>query len=264
MRIGAIDIQPLLDGESREPITEVVARADGAGWNCPDHPTDSDGRITMSMGGFLVRSAERTILVDAGLGTIQDERRRGGGLPDNLRAEGVELADVTDVVFTHLHFDHVGWATKKGQVVFPNATYRVHQADWDHFVTSPDAAAGAVRKLGPLESRLETFDAEVELAPGLVARPAPGHTPGSTIYVVADAGERALLLGDVVHAVGELTDPEWHGLYDLDPDAARAMRDRIAEEAAEAADVIAAAHFPGLRFGRLVSAPGGRRTFSYL
>jgi glyoxylase-like metal-dependent hydrolase (beta-lactamase superfamily II) len=147
--------------------------------------------------------------------------------------------------------------------MFPNATYRVHQADWDRLVTAPDAVPGAVRKIGPIAPQLEPFSTETELAPGLVARPAPGHTPGSTVYVVADGGERALLLGDVVHAVAELTDPEWHGLYDVDPVAARTVRDRIAEEAAEMGDVIAAAHFPGLKFGRLVTA-GSRREFRYL
>jgi glyoxylase-like metal-dependent hydrolase (beta-lactamase superfamily II) len=263
MRIGAIDIVPVRDGTGLEPLQQVVSREDGVAWNCPEHPVDEQGRLTMTFGGFLVRTGERIVLVDAGIGTIDDEKWHGGGLPESLRQQGVELSDVTDVVFTHLHFDHVGWATQRGRIMFPNATYRVHQADWDHFVTAPDAVAGAVRKISPIAPQLETFTAETELAPGLVARPAPGHTPGSTVYVVADGGERALLLGDVVHAVAELTDPEWHGLYDVDPVAARKVRDQIAQEAAEAGDVIAAAHFPGLRFGRLVAA-GPRREFSYL
>jgi glyoxylase-like metal-dependent hydrolase (beta-lactamase superfamily II) len=105
-----------------------------------------------------------------------------------------EPGNETDVVFTHLHFDHVEWATQQGDVVFPHATYRVHAADWQHFRADPNAAPGAVRKLSPLESRLETFDSDVELAPGLIARPAPGHTPGSTIFVIAYGGQRALRL----------------------------------------------------------------------
>jgi glyoxylase-like metal-dependent hydrolase (beta-lactamase superfamily II) len=263
MKIGAVDIVPVWDGTGLEPLQQVVSREDGVPWNCPEHPVDERGRLTMTFGGFLVRTGERTVLVDSGIGTVNDDRWHGGGLPESLRRYGVELSDVTDVVFTHLHFDHVGWATQGGRIMFPNATYRVHQADWDHFVAAPDAAAGAVRKLSPIETQLETFTTETELVPGLVARPAPGHTPGSTIYVVADGGDRALLLGDVVHAVAELTDPEWHGLYDVDPVAARTVRDRIAEEAAQMGDVIAAAHFPGLRFGRLVIS-GSRREFSYL
>jgi len=94
----------------------------------------------------------------------------GGGFLDSLRAHGVAPEDVTDVVFTHLHFDHVGWSSRKGRRVFPNATYRAHAADWAHFVTdgrrraAPDP--GAVRKLAPVEPQLELFDADGPLAPG--------------------------------------------------------------------------------------------------
>ena len=85
---------------------------------------------------------------------------------------------VTDVIFTHLHFDHVGWATAKGEVVFRHATYRVHEADWAYFVDSPGALPGAVRKLSPVKPQLETFSSECTLpAPGVDATPAPGHAP---------------------------------------------------------------------------------------
>ncbi len=256
-------MQPVLDGAAREALDDVVASESATEWACPEHPVGADGRLEMGLGGYLVRTRGRTVLVDTGQGTVQREHASGGRLLDSLRELGVGPDDVTDVVFTHLHWDHVGWATQHGAVTFTNATYRVHVADWVHFVAGPAAVPGAVRKLSPLESRLEVFDAEVELFPGIIARPAPGHTPGSSIFVIADAGERALLLGDVVHAVGELTDPQWYGLYDLDPEGARAVRDRVAKEAADRGDLIAAGHFPGLRFGRLITA-AGRRRFAYL
>ena len=106
---------------------------------------------------------------------------------------------MTDVVLSHLHFDHVGWTTQKGRVVFPHATYRCHEDDWAHFVTGPQADPGAVRKLSPLEGRLETFTDAATLAPGVDARSAPGHTPGSTIVVLSSGAERAMRLGDAVH-----------------------------------------------------------------
>ena len=263
MKVGRIDVVPVLDGTSLEPLSEVVAREDSHGWDCPEHPVDSEGRLPMDIGGFLVRVDSRTVLVDTGVGTIRDQRRHGGALPENLRRMGVTFSDVTDVVFTHLHFDHVGWATQRGQVMFPNATYRVHQADWEHFVLGPDAVPGAIRKLKPIEPQLQTFDSEAELAPGVVARPEPGHTPGHSIVLVADGADRALILGDAVHVVLELTDPDWHCVFDLDPVGARAVRDRIANEVAETGDPIAASHFPGLRFGRLKMA-AGQRQFEFI
>jgi glyoxylase-like metal-dependent hydrolase (beta-lactamase superfamily II) len=171
----------------------------------------------------------------------------------------VAPADVTDVLLTHLHFDHVGWTTRRGEVVFPNATYRVHAADWAHFVESPEAEPGAVRKLSPLASRLETFETDGALAPGLSARHTPGHTPGSTVYVVSDGGERGLLLGDVVHSVVELEERDWEAVFDVDPFAAAAVRNQLADEVADTADLVVGAHFPGLRFGRVVTVSGERR-----
>jgi glyoxylase-like metal-dependent hydrolase (beta-lactamase superfamily II) len=263
VKVGRIEVVPVLDGTSLEPLDELVSHAAHARWDSSEQPLDGDGRMAIDIGAFLVRTGVRTILIDAGIGTITDARRQGGGLPASLRRYDVDFADVTDVIFTHLHFDHVGWATQKGKVMFPHATYRVHQADWDHFVLSPEAQPGAIRKLTPLEGQLETFDSDLELAPGLHARPAPGHSPGHTTFVVADQGARALILGDVVHVIPELTDPQWHFVHDVDPKTALEVRDRIVDELAQTGDPFTASHFPGLRFGRLETA-GGRRHFAFI
>jgi glyoxylase-like metal-dependent hydrolase (beta-lactamase superfamily II) len=88
---------------------------------------------------------------------------------------------------------------------------------------------------------------------------APGHTPGSTIIVISSGTERALLLGDVVHCPVQLLDDEWAGMGDVDPVLARRTRVALAREL-EGSDVpVAAAHFPGMQFGRLIAAEGTRR-----
>jgi glyoxylase-like metal-dependent hydrolase (beta-lactamase superfamily II) len=259
VKIGSIEILPVLDGTGREVAAEVLTRPGVPdAWACHTEYLDADGTLVLPLGGFLVRTGDRTVLVDAGVGTIDNGKYAGGGFLDALHDLGVAPGDVTDVVFTHLHFDHVGWATKSGAIVFPNATYRVHAADWAHFVEAPDAEPGAVRKLTPLAPQLEVFTSDRPLAPGLDARHAPGHTPGSTIYVVSDADERALLLGDVVHSVVELGEPDWEAVFDVDPVAARRMRNAIADEVADTSDLVVGAHFPGLRFGRVVTISGNR------
>lgn len=163
------------------------------------------------------------------------------------------------MVLTHLHFDHVGWTTRKGAVVFENATYRCDRRDWEHFV-GPDP--GATRKLLPLESRLETWDGSGTLLPGMDTMAAPGHTPGSTILVLSSGTDRALLLGDVVHCPVELLDDEWAGMADVDPELALRTRVALAREL-EGSDVpVAASHFPEMQFGRLL--PGrGRRSWVF-
>ncbi|TCK27296.1 MBL fold metallo-hydrolase [Pseudonocardia endophytica] len=265
MRIGSIEILPVRDGLGRETATDVLTRpgmAPSEAWSCHADELDDEGRLHLPLGGFLVRTGDRVVLVDVGVGAIDNGKYRGGGFPDALAALGVQAADVTDVVFTHLHFDHVGWATRKGEVVFTNATYRVHADDWAHFVEADDADAGAVRKLSPLESRLETFTDDHAVAPGLSTRHTPGHTPGSTVYVVSDAGERALLLGDVVHSVVELAERDWEAVFDVDPAAASVARNLLADEVADADDLVVGAHFPDLAFGRVVTTSGSRRFVS--
>ena len=146
--------------------------------------------------------------------------------------------------------------------MFPNATYRVHADDWAHFVDADNAHAGAVKKLSPLLPHLEPFTADEALAPGLNAVHSPGHTPGSTIFVASSEGRRAMMLGDIVHSVVELAEPDWQALFDVDPAAASAVRNAIAEDVRDSQDLVVGAHFPGLRFGRVVTTEGGRRFIS--
>ena len=261
MRVGELDVLPVIDGTARFPASAAFVQAgrkggDAADWTPHRQFLDDDGMLELALGGFLVRSGERTVLIDCGVGRINDSTFVGGRFLDNLATYGVTPEDVTDVVFTHLHFDHVGWATQQGEVVFKNATHRCDQRDWEHFV-GPDERA--TKKLSPLADRLETWSADGAILPGLDAMAAPGHTPGSTIVVVSSGTERALLLGDVVHCPVELLDDEWGGMGDVDPALANRTRVALAREL-EGTDVPAvAAHFPGLQFGRLLLAEGRRQ-----
>jgi glyoxylase-like metal-dependent hydrolase (beta-lactamase superfamily II) len=257
MLVGDLRIDPVADGMARVVPSEAYAGTDDGAWIPHREFLADDGMLEMELGGFLVRGAGRTVLVDCGLGPIVRGEMHGGRLLESLAALDVAPADVTDLVFTHLHFDHVGWATQKGEIVFPGAVPRCDRRDWEHFVTGPDG--GAARKLGPLGDRVEFWEPGGPLLSGIDVLHAPGHTPGSTIVVVSSGAERALLLGDVVHCPVELVDEEWAGIGDVDPALAQRTRAALIREI-EGSDVpVAAAHFPGLRFGRLLRGEGRRR-----
>jgi len=211
------------------------------------------------------------VLVDAGMGPPAPSPEFGMML-HNLVAAGCTPADVTDVVFTHLHCDHVGWATEHGHAVFPNATYRCHTADWDFFF-DPDlpevqsgkrmgAVLSPAERLEPVRDRFEMWDGDGTLLPGLDVRGAPGHTPGSTVLVLSSGAERAVLLGDVVHCPVELLETEWDTVSDVDPGAAKRAREVWARELEGDGTPAAAAHFPGMRFGRVLPG-GGRRSWVF-
>lgn len=268
MQVGDIRIEGVIDGIARSVPSEAFrwgAGAEGgrglddADWEPHRTFLADDGMLEMALGAFLVRTNRHLVLVDAGIGVFNRGVFTGGALLDNLHAFGVDPDDVTDVVFTHLHFDHTGWATVDGAPVFERATYRCDAADWVHFVPADERVT---RKLAPIESRLATWDRDGPLLPGIDVRRAPGHTPGSAVVIVSSGPDRALLLGDVVHCPVELVDDEWATIGDVDPALAKRTRAALAREI-EGGDVpVAAAHFPGLRFGRLLAGEG-RRSWTF-
>ena len=260
MKIGDLVVEPVFDGVMKAPAT-VFAGTTEEQWTPHRRFLGPDGQLEFALGGFLVRApGGRLVLVDAGIGARSGSMMsgsgqfRGGELLNSLAAQNASPGDITDVLFTHLHFDHVGWASHEGQIVFPNATYRCDTRDWQHFRDSE-----RVRPvLAPIEDRLTTWDGSGPLCPGFDAMSAPGHTPGSTILVLSSGSSRGLLLGDVVHCPVELLDDEWAGLGDVDPQLARRTRNALAREIEGTDTPVAAAHFPGMVFGRLLSANGRR------
>lgn len=266
MKVGELEILPVFDAMAAVPPASAyrfgLEEGEGGKGTNPDdwapHADllDAEGRLEIHMGGFLVRSGDRRILVDAGMGPDPIfGGDQGGVLLDSLAAHGLSADDVTDVVLTHLHFDHVGWVSRDDSPVFTNAIYRCHQADWDHFVGTDEVAT---TKMTPVRERFEPFAGDCTIAPGVDTRLCAGHTPGSTILVLSSGAARAMLIGDVVHCPVELLDDEWGGLSDVDPVAAQRARNALAAELEATDTPVAAAHFPGLQFGRLIAGEGKR------
>jgi glyoxylase-like metal-dependent hydrolase (beta-lactamase superfamily II) len=261
-------IDPVSDGSILGPATLMFNKPNAEDWAPHQQFLDENGQLTFEMGGFLIRDGVRTVLVDVGIGPHADPARTGIFMK-SLSALGVQPKDVTDVALTHLHFDHVGWASDGERALFPNAVYRCHEADWDFFLGSEpfDDTLGTqlmggqrvIELLPPLAARFETWSADGPLLPGIDVRSAPGHTPGSTVLTLSSGTERALLLGDVVHCPAELLEDDWEMITDVDRDLARRTRVALAREL-EGTDIpVAATHFPGLRFGRLLPGTGLRR-----
>jgi glyoxylase-like metal-dependent hydrolase (beta-lactamase superfamily II) len=267
VQIGTVTIEGVSDGSLQAPPTLMFNKTDKE-WQQHSQFLDEKGLLTFEMGGFLVRSGDRLAMVDTGIGPNADPARTGTFMK-NLAASGVEPSDVTDVVLTHLHFDHLGWATDGEHRLFPKATYRCHEADWGFFMgPEPFDDSGGVRLMGgrsasellpPVADRLEMWDGDGTILPGLDVRSAPGHTPGSTVIVVSSGSERAVLLGDVVHCPAELLSDDWEALGDVDRELARRSREALARELEGSDTPVTAAHFPGLQFGRLLAAEGRRQ-----
>ena len=171
-----------------------------------------DGTLELVFGGFLIRGAgDRVILVDGGVGPPAARHRGDRRSParEPGRRSGVAPGDVTDVLFTHLHFDHIGWASS---TACPRSRTRPTAATGATGTTSTAPTRTPPPGSPAIEPRLEPWDTDTTLAPGVDTRLAPGHTPGSTLLVLSSGDERALLLGDVVHCAVELVDDDWGGV----------------------------------------------------
>jgi glyoxylase-like metal-dependent hydrolase (beta-lactamase superfamily II) len=269
MEVGNIVLSAISDGTfvARRGYFGDDAAAEGHG-----DLFDRRGQAWLPIGCFLIRSGDRCVLVDAGMGPTEssagDEddpcRLFGGQLPVGLRALGVERVEVTDVVCTHLHPDHVGWLFDlESKPSFPRATIWFGASDWRYFIEGRHAPhiqdhvqQGLRSHAG--DARLRPIDRDTTVAPGITAVQTPGHTPGHLCVVVSSEGRRAILLGDAVTCPVQLDEPTWHSIGDVDPDLANRTREQLWREL-EGEDVTGTgAHFPELKFGRVLEGSGKR------
>lgn len=264
MRIGSVTITSLVDGEMNGPLDYFYPHDEASGLSGFDGMFDPvSGNAIISIGAYLIQDGDRVVLVDAGAGPQpKSPPVAGGALRSALLAAGVDPGEITDVVFTHLHFDHIGWATHEGAPFFANATYYCDRRDWDHFMspgydmpaweknaTHPATDAATVR-LAPVADRMSFWEADAEVLPGVSAIDAAGHTPGTCALVIESNGERGLLLGDIVHTQPELV-RAWRFRTHEDParavDQVVAIRSLLADEGIPCSG----SHFPGLSWGRV-------------
>jgi len=195
-----------------------------------------DGRWRLHFHAYLIRPrAGGAILVDAGIGDADAPAAQWaptpGRMPENLTSSGVAPADVDTVVLTHLHSDHVGWSVVDGRPYFPNARYAVPRADHDAVgrlnprvrdeILTPLAATG----------QLDLIEGEVRLGPGVTTVPTPGHTPGHTSVLLESGDEAVLFSGDAVLNALQLAAPWVAYRFDDDPEAARAARLALLDQA---------------------------------
>jgi glyoxylase-like metal-dependent hydrolase (beta-lactamase superfamily II) len=259
VRIGEIDLLPLNDGVAKLPPAFYV----GLDFGAHQELLADDGKVHIPIGCFLIRTGDRTVLVDAGLGTLTASWGQGGQLPGALAAAGVSPLDIDTVVCSHLHVDHIGWLADVGteRPLFANATVRYGTADWQHFVTDAQEDDPTRRTFELLADadRLDPLDGDdLAIAPGVTARHTPGHTLGHYGLVVASGDQRAVLLGDAVECPLQLAEPDFYAMSDVDPALAARTREAVWQELEGTDTLMTAAHFPGLEFGRVLRGEGKR------
>jgi glyoxylase-like metal-dependent hydrolase (beta-lactamase superfamily II) len=255
MEVGGVRVEGVSDGAF---VVHPKYFGEGVAEGARGEFFGRDGFAWLPIGCFLIRTGERTILVDAGLGPDQDElphgmRLVGGQLFVGLGALGVGAGDITDVVITHFHADHVGWLFDlAAEPVFPNAMIWYGAADWDYFVNGPGEIRPHIRDgfLARAE-RQRPLTQDTAVTGGVSAVMTPGHTPGHLCVEIASGNESLVLLGDAITCPIQLAEPSWHSFGDVDAATARRSRDRLWEQLRSSPGV--GAHFPDLTVGKVGS-----------
>jgi len=263
-KVGNVEIVPLVDVTLSFPFANVFPDVPAAAWGPYEqlYPLATQGGNYLTNASvYALRSGGRTLIVDAGIGPGM-----GGKLADELRQKGIDPAQVDIVVFTHLHIDHVGWAVRDGKPFFPRARHIVPRADWEYFRAPERAADNAhVVAMETIEKAgmVELVEGERALTDEVTLLPTPGHTPGHQSLVVASGGERAYIVGDVVHHPAQLQETAWCPAFDDDKAAATASRRKLLERIEAERSLFAACHFPAPGFGR-IAVVAGRRLYQAL
>jgi glyoxylase-like metal-dependent hydrolase (beta-lactamase superfamily II) len=212
----------------------------------------------------LYRDGVNTVLFDVGSGP--DFMPSAGRIVESLDALGLAPEDVTHVVFTHAHPDHIwGLLDDFDEPLFYNATCMMGRVEWDYWWnpetvdTIGDAraafAVGAKRRMEAIEDSVVLFDDGDEVIPGIQAIATPGHTPGHMSFEVRQGNDAFLIIGDAIgnHHVA-FARPDWPSGSDQDMELAAKTRARLFDRIVADDLRIAGFHLPQGGMGRIEAA----------
>jgi glyoxylase-like metal-dependent hydrolase (beta-lactamase superfamily II) len=269
-RIGAIEVTAINDGYAERGVEGYVK-------NAPISEVEQvmrqlrqpSGKVRVPYTSLVLRTGGKTVLIDAGNG--DSGAATTGTWMANFRAAGFDPATVDVVILSHFHGDHInGLRLKSGEWRFPRAEVKVPSAEWNFWMDDnrmagvPEGARGAFqnvrRVFAPVAGAVVKFAADAEVVPGVTAVAAYGHTPGHTVFAITSGSDKLMLMSDLTnHASVFLRNPDWHVLFDMNPEEAAKTRRRMADLAVSEGMQVAFYHAPFPATGYIERAGNGYR-----
>lgn len=200
---------------------------------------------------LLIKTGSHNVLVDTGMGSIRPPAE--GQLLRQLEASGVEANEINTVLITHAHADHSGGnVDSEGNVVFKQARYVMHRAEWDYWTAESTLAQPehewmvpvVNENVIPLRDQFDLIDEDVEVVPGVEFIATPGHTPGHMAVRVSSGGDELWYLSDAFLHPIHIEQPDWYASVDVQPEEAAIMRHSLLRQLEAGQHLVHGFHFP--------------------
>ena len=277
-RVGSREVRVLSDGVIWLDAGAVFGLVPKIMWSRVTGDTNALNQIPLALNCLLLESDGKTVLLETGQGNKDFEitRRRGwepdhGKLVDDLARNGVQPADVDIVINTHLHNDHTGWNTIENDdgelaVTFANARYYIQRGEWEDAMQPNERTRATYlpENLLPVEAagQIEFIDGETQITSDITVIETPGHTAAHASVVIANGGESAVYLGDMIQHQVQLERVAWLSAFDVLPLVNLETKKRLIAEAIENRSLLVAVHNPFPGVGRLSAGERGRNSWT--
>ena len=277
-RVGSREVRVLSDGVIWLDAGAVFGLVPKIMWQRVTGETNDLNQIPLALNCLLLESDGQTVLIETGQGNkdFEQTRRRGwepdhGKLIADLARNGVQPADVDIVINTHLHNDHTGWNTVENgdgelAATFPNARYYIQRGEWDEAMQPNERTRATYlpENLLPVEAagQIEFIEGEAQVTSDITVIETPGHTAEHASVVIANGGESAIYLGDMIQHQVQLERVAWLSAFDVLPLVNLETKKRLIADAIKNRSLLVAVHNPFPGVGRLSAGERGRNVWS--
>jgi glyoxylase-like metal-dependent hydrolase (beta-lactamase superfamily II) len=270
--VGSIEVTALYDGvweKAHDPnyIKGVSVEQTRAALAASGLPTDF---VPIPFTPNLVKTGGQVVLIDTGTGG-QAGGPKAGLFMKHLAAAGVDPGSVNHVVISHFHPDHIfGLMTKapENKAVFERAEIHLPAVEYKFWMdpavieTLPEARrplAKRIQEMFPLmKEKVQLFEGDKEILPGIRPIDSPGHSPGHTSFHVSSGKDQLIVLGDVVTVPALFVrNPGWHAVVDQDAATAEATRRKLLDRVVADKTMVTGYHFPFPAAGKIAKDGNG-------
>lgn len=256
-KVGAIEVTAVYDGIWRKPHDPTFIK----------NASVEDTKEALTKAGLttefmpipltvtVLKIGDKYIMIDSGSGVGQWQAN-ATNLPSNMMAAGIDRSQISTILVSHFHPDHVWGLMEKGTnaAIFPNAELIVSSTEYNWWTEPgrveklPDGRKPAGKRIGdvfPTWKNWKLVEDNAEVAPGVRLLAAPGHTPGHSAFLVTSGKDQLMVSNDAMYVPALLAPhPDWQGAYDQDGPTAVATRRKLIDRVIADKTMVCGAHFP--------------------